>query len=573
MKKFNILILIFVVFHFWGCDDRILDKEDLSAINPDDVWQNETIAQAYLNDIYGSLMPAQAFNGSATDEAINQNGVMNDIQRGLATINSVDYWPYGTINKINFFLENVEASNLSDQFKEETTGQALFWRAWVYFGMFKAYGGVPLILQSQSLDDYESLFVKRAKTSEVYAQLIQDLDDAIGMLPDQFAGADYGKIDKGVAMAFKGIVTLYYASPQFSPSGNADRWQTAYNANKAAVDFLRSVGKGLYEGEFKNIWYEERNKEVVMVNQFYFPDHTWFLGHVRPIFITRDNWASNLPSLSLVNAFPLKDGSPFDPGLPNAYDTLFKYRDDRFYATIAFNGSVYPAADFNPGEKLWTGMMPDEIISLERIIHNNGADFGNSGFYSIKWVDPDLDQQTLYDADVDWIPIRFAEVLMNYGEAANEVGNTDEALQVLYDIRERAGILPGEDGRFGVTASTKDEIREAYINERMAEFAFENKRWDDLRRWRRFDILNDKVNRKTVRFILKEGAEVPDITDDIFLEENWSKFRTKIYDMDVHTFDLKDNYYFWAIPKYHLERNSNLEQTMGWDNGTFDPLQ
>lgn len=162
---------------------------------------------------------------------------------------------------------------------------------------------------------------------------------------------------------------------------------------------------------------------------------------------------------------------------------------------------------------------------------------------------------------------------MNYGEAANETGKTAEALSVLYSIRQRAGILPGVAGKYGITASTVSEIREVYIKERFVEFAFEGKRWEDLRRWRRFDILNSQKTRKAVLMYLKPSAQIPLITDNIYDSAIWSRFTPKIVENieNPYTFNLLDKYYFYAIPKGHLDRNVNLEQNKDW-GGTFDPL-
>ena len=121
----------------------------------------------------------------------------------------------------------------------------------------------------------------------------------------------------------------------------------------------------------------------------------------------------------------------------------------------------------------------------------------------------------IHKGTVDWVEMRFAEVLMNYGEAANETGKSSEALQVLYSVRQRAGIIPGSGGKYGITASTVSDIREAYIKERFVEFAFEGSAGMILRRLRRFDILNNQHTRKTVHMWLKPGAQVPVITDNI----------------------------------------------------------
>lgn len=565
-----ILEILLPLFLLTSCT-KVLDKENLGVFGGEEVWTSETMTAAYLNNIYSTQMPGWPYDGTASDEATGGDPGMNSFLQGTATIDSRNNWQYSVIDRINLFLSKIDGTPYSPEKIKAFKGQALFWRAWTYFSMVKDYGGVPLILGVQDYKNTDALFVKRNKTSECFAQIGKDLDDAISMLPDAFTGADFGRIDKGAALAFKGRVTLFYASPLFNPTNDAARWQAAYTATEAAKDFLESKGKGLYSS-FKDIWYVEGNKEVVMVNQFYKPDHYVSQATIRPIFITKDAWGANEATLFLVNSFPMKDGSAFDPAKPLAYDTLFKYRDDRFYATLAYNGSAYNTPDFKPGEKIWTGYTSDGT-SLEKIIHFNNAPAGRSGFWQIKGLDPGLSKTDVHFGTVDWVEIRFAEVLMNYGEAANETGNTAEALQVLYAIRQRAGILPGT-GNYGVTANSVSTIREAFIKEWSVEFAFEGKRWNDLRRWRRFDILNSQQTRKAVVMWLKPGAQAPAISDNIYDPAVWSRFTPKnIPNIDnPYTFNVPDKFYFYGIPKTHLDKNANLEQNKDW-GGTFDPLQ
>lgn len=574
MKKILGVLIItgLIPFFFLISCTKVLDKNNLGVFGGDNVWTSETMTSAYLNNIYASLMPGWPYNGSASDEATDGDPGMNSFLRGVATIDSWNNWQYTVIDRLNLFLSKIDGTPYSPEKINQYKGEALFWRAWVYFSMVNGYGGVPLILDVQDYKKPDSLFVKRNKTSECFTQIVKDLDDAASMLPDTYTGTDFGRIDKGTALAFKGRVLLFYASPLFNPSNDPARWQAAYSATKAAKDFLESNGKGLYSS-FKDIWYVERNKEVIMVNQFYKPDHYTDQATIRPMFITKDAWGANEAVLFLVNSFPMKDGSAFDPARSLAYDTLFKYRDDRFYATITFNGGVYNTPDFKPGEKIWTGYTSDGT-SLLIVIHFEVGVPGRSGFWQVKGLDPSLDKTNVHYGTVDWVEIRFAEVLMNYGEAANETNKTSEALQVLYAIRQRAGILPGNEANYGVTASTVSDIREAYIKERFVEFAFEGKRWNDLRRLRRFDILNNQQTRKAIVMWLKPGAQVPAISDNIYDPAVWSRFTPKIINNieGTYTFNVLDKYYFYGIPKTHLDKNANLEQNKDW-GGTFDPLQ
>ena len=247
-------------------------------------------------------MPEWPVNGSAADEGTDGDIGMNEFLKGIATLDSKNNWQYTTIDKINLFLSKIDGTPYSAETIKQFKGQALFWRAWVYFSMVKDYGGVPLILNPQDITNIDGLFVKRNKTSECFTQIIKDLDDAISNLPDVFSGTDYGRIDKGTALAFKGRVLLFYASPLFNPSNDAARWQAAYTATKRQKIFWKARGKGLYS-TFKNIWTTERNKEVIMVNQFFAPDHYqyWFQASLRPMFITNGSGDSmNLFCLLLI---------------------------------------------------------------------------------------------------------------------------------------------------------------------------------------------------------------------------------------------------------------------------------
>lgn len=181
------------------------------------------------------------------------------------------------------------------------------------------------------------------------------------------------------------------------------------------------------------------------------------------------------------------------------------------------------------------------------------------------------------NGQTDWIEIRYAEVLMNFGECANEVNKTDEALQVLYDVRKRAGITPGADGKYGIKASTVNDIREAYINERFIEFAFEGKRFDDLRRLKRFDILNKQKYRSGLYLVLKDNSPLPSLDDNIFDPEIRKNFRFDyIENLDGdpnYGFNLSLNHWFYALNPNQISQSKNiLEQNNEW-GGSFDPLE
>lgn len=579
-KSIYISFLLVAVSLLTGCS-KVLDKSNLTAVNPSQVWSNEAIGKAYLDDIYANMMPGNP-SGSAngTDEGVPYQKQTNIWLQGGATYDSYDIYgtQFSNIRTINIFLTNIESASFDPARKNQMKGQALFWRAWAYYALTKSYGGVPVITTPQAVStDLNALQVPRNKTTECIAQITKDLDDAIALLPDVWTGEEVGRIDKCAAMAFKGRALLFFASTLFNPSGATSKWQQAYDACLAAKKECDAQGKGLY-APYNKIWDDELNKEVIMVRRFNYPQAAYFQGGLIPLNFSQDDVGYDRPSLELANAFPRKDGSAWNTATMS-YDTLFKNRDDRFYETIYYNGSPYQylAKMKNMNTYLWTYFdVVTDYNSGTGIAGTHNAVttdplWSNSSLYRIKAIDKTANMATsVYNAGVDWPEIRYAEVLMNYGEAANELGKSAEALNVLYNIRARAGILPGAAGKYGITAVATADIRTACQQERFVEFAFENKRWDDLRRWKMFGYLRSLPQRHGLGIVLKAGQPDVQPMDDINVV--WTRFSSTAITTDAQNIAIKDNYYIYGIPLSYINRNPLLLQNNNW-GGSFDPLQ
>jgi hypothetical protein len=553
---------------------KVLDKRDLNAVNEGDVWNDLELATAAVNNIYAQSLPSWSTEYADYSEESDGGGTY---MYGQLTENSVNYWPYNQIRDINVVLANVDKGTLKESDKKLLKGQAFFFRAWQYFEMVKRYGGVPLVLEPQKVTD--DLFVKRASTTETFKQIIKDLDSAIADLPVVPATSqslNNGRVHKGTALAVKGRVLLYWASPQFDPNQTeADRWQAAYDANKAAKDYLASQGFGLYPS-FGGLWYNEMNKEVIFVKRYQFVTgvassyHNWSAA-TRPLDVSQGATGANRPVLEIVNAFPMKDGKAIaDPSSAYQYDPahFWRNRDPRFKETIVYNGAPWGLgmAAPQPGRLQFTYV---------------GAETNSptaTGFYMKKAVDTTQNSIQAFNSGTDWIELRYAEVLLNLAEAANEIGKTNEAYPELIAIRARAGIDPGSDNMYGLTSGmSQAQMRNAIIWERQIEFAFEAKRFWDLRRLRLFESTLNGKRRTGLKTTLKSGvtkAQVSALSPDQ-LDANYDQyFNQQVITLDTQfPINWKPEYYFFALPTSILQLNSNLEQTLGWSGGTFDPLK
>lgn len=558
MKIYNYILLGCLISSSFACSD-ILNKKDLSAVTEEDVWNDSKYATAYLDKLCRDNLPdwdAGASNNS--DEANGGDGIMY----GQLTTSSIDTWNYEQIRKINLLLQKVGSGSIDEETQNTLKAQALVLRAWRYFQMVRLYGGVPLILEPQELTD--DLYVTRAKTSECIAQMVKDLDDAIAILPWKWTSDDEGRITKAAAMAFKGRILLYWASPQFNPDNDKQRWEDAYNANKQVMEELAQNGYGLY-GSYSDLWFDEMNVEAVFVKRFQEPGLTnsWNAG-TRPISEAQNYTGWNRPSLEMVESYPMADGTPITES--KDYDPVYfwKNRDPRFAQSIAYNGCLWELSG-KSGRIQWTYV---------------GSELNNptpSGFYCRKAVDESYTPYYTERSSTDWIEIRYAEVLMNYAECAAELGKNDEAYTILKQIRNRAGILPGSDGLYGLKAGmSQDDMIKAIMLERKIEFAFEGKRYWDLRRRRLFASELNGTRRHGLLPKLKISQEEFDkIKDNVDIDKDKDTyFRDSLIVLDTKfDIDFKDNYYFYAIPNKHLETNSKLEQTQGWDGGTFNPYE
>jgi len=406
------------------------------------------------------------------------------------------------------------------------------------------------------------------------------------LLPGKWSSSkDWGRITSGAAKALKGRVLTYWASPEFNPSQLTDRWEAAYQANLDAKQTLEENGFGL-NPDYANMWYDEvDNPEAVFVTGYnnssddQFKKNNPFDNPTRPK-VAGGSGSSNQPVRELVDAYPMKDGKQPGSGM-YAYNpqTFYNNRDPRFYATIAYNGCTwtlngteYPRFWFYYSEG--STYAPFTADSKE-------TSPTNTGFFCRKAIDPDLPVSAVPYCGTDWMEIRFAEVVLNLAEAACGTNRLSEAYDQLKAIRKRAGIEEGADGLYGLQAGmSQAQMRDAILLERKIEFAFEGKRYWDMRRYKLFESTLNGKRRMGTTYTFQPSADIPTHDDFMAVRDNipldsvyTSNMLLEPKEMDSYDINWQSNYYFFGLPQASLDNNPALEQTAGWPNGTFDPLQ
>lgn len=588
-KKYIILLALPLFLFYQGCNDA-LDLRNIGAYDPGDIWNKAETAQFYVNDLISLTL------GGGWE---NVNGWTDECSRQVAldavTIDNTarKAWPYQTIRRINVGFEELEAGDMSDLEKSQIRGQLHFLRAYIYFNMVVHHGGVPIITHPQSAD--EDLHVTRNSTAETFQFVIDELDNALATdMLERGQGANYGRLSKAAVHAFKGRVLLFKASPQFNPGNPWDNafWQEAYAANKAAYDELSAMGFALMPsysdimGDTKGQVYE--NEEYILKRILQFPDAVmgWRPREIRPLSESTGATGADQATWDFVKLYPMADGFPIgeSPNYVYDIDTYFENRDPRFYATLYFNGGLAEISN-KPGRRQYTTddimafLPPGQEDDVMRDALLGVGTWGRTGFFPKKQIMEQNTVQEVQENDKDFPFIRFAEVILNLAEAANETGRQAEAIDMLRLIRDRAGIEPGADNNYGMDVSSRTALRQVIHNERAIEFAYEGRRFWDMRRWRRLHEWHEEPKRGLYARVRDElwtdASKTELVRNPANFELTPEDFTYEEVVLEVPGADplsyFPESYYFFPIRLAELELNNQLEQNIGWAGGTFNP--
>lgn len=456
--------------------------------------------------------------------------------------NKFDTSAYGRIRNVNDVIRGITNSTLSEEEKNELLGQAYFFRAWCYYQLVKWFGGVPLV--KDVLEPTEESFTPRSTTKEAIEFICEDLDRSAEMLaPFTTNGGwsdsgKYGRVTTASALALKGRVLVLWASPLFNRGNDPDRWNKAYDVIKASIPVINSCGNYLaYDGNpgvnasnWARMFIDDANPELVFGTLYnnrnddtsaadYTKNNGWEHG-IRPSNAL--GGGGKVPSAMMVDLFPMSDGrKPASCGTYYKLDASattyneelpFLDRDPRFYRTFAFPGVRWAFSGDPTGEanhnrykgdvyELWNYVWYTKTEDRDNIEGGNkygpdGLMANAKGMYVRKRSD-DLDVNGTpryafmsatgfkYSA-APLMEIRYAEVLLNYAEAACGAGHMVEAVEQLQKIRQRVGYT-GDCGLQASLSGDQAACMSAILYERQIELAYEGKRFDDMRRWMLFD--------------------------------------------------------------------------------------
>ena len=560
MKKINSTIITAIILICSACN--YLDFDETNKLNTkEDIYSYFNTTKTMLTHIYSYIPQDFGIIGGAMRECGSDDAEFGNTGADIQFYNN-DSWSatktidnnwnlYKGIRAANSFIEEIAKVDFSrfehNNSYEEWMSQLSYFpyearllRAFFFFELAKRYGDIAMPLTVLSTEEANT--IHKTSFQDVVKFIVEECDSCTKYLPVSYANIspkETGRVTKGFAMGLKSKTLLYAASPLHNPNMDVELWK---KSAKAAYELIQT---GYYSLETENV--NNLNSKEVVLFRMNPQDYTFELNNFPLRFVNgKRNTLSNsiFPSQNLVDAFETENGysvtltdngwisedPAFNPSKP------YEHRDSRFYKTILYNGANFK----NSTIEVFAGGLDSKPV----------AEGGSpTGYFLRKYIQ----EVTSFETDKEvkalhhWIVYRYAETLLSYAESMIQAFGAPDytdnefkmsAREALNQVRDNAGMPP-------VKANSKEEFIKALQNEWRVEFAFEDHRFWDIRRW--------KIGEETQKQLY--GVSIFKSTDNSF------QYQKTLYE----TRSWSEKKYLYPIPQAELYNNTNLmPQNQGW---------
>ncbi|MDR1632524.1 MAG: RagB/SusD family nutrient uptake outer membrane protein [Dysgonamonadaceae bacterium] len=551
-KQFSILSFQFsiLITVLSGCSDYLdKDLKTNTNLSYEQVFKDPHLAPGFLNDAYSGLPDGFNRTGSALLASACDEAEHSDAGSAIRLFNSNavspsynpdDVWNdmYAGIRKCNIFLKELkgliaESNSISETERPNYRGQALFLRAFYHFELLKRYQNIIYVDEViDPFDEDEVFSFPQLDFQDAVKRIAADCDSAKALLPDRITDdARKGRASKAAPMALKARMLLYAASPLNNSGGDLTLWEKAEEAAKEVYDSRSPLGLGLESG-YAGIFTTPYNNEIIFATS---ADNRNDIERANFPISYQGQGLTN-PSQNLADAYAM-NGTYYNNPM-NGYDPEHPYdrREDRFYATILHNAASFKGSNVETFAGGKDGLFATSTAT-------------KTGYYMRKFLAPAINLEKSETARRPWVLFRYAEVILNYAEARNEIlDKPDKTVHDLLNlIRNRAKLRPFRNT--GEYIQTQTEMREYIKKERQVELALEEHRFWDLRRWRDAETV---LNRPL------KGMRI---------EKSGDTFNYTLFDAAQRIFDPK--FYWYPIPRVEILKYKNkgitLQQNQGWE--------
>lgn len=454
----------------------------------EDIFGTESGLKTYSYSFYNNITSgSDAYKGDIMADYGAVNSLNSFIMDGAYSAETSSGWSWSALRNINLFILNCETSPLNENIRNNYIGIAKFFRAWFYYDKVVRFGDVPWLDKPLSIDDKEALYAPRDSRTLVMDKIMEDLDFAYQNI--QASSSDGTTITKWTAMGLKSRIALF--------EGTYRKYHTALGLQSTADKFLNLAVSAAQEVMTKGPYTLNTAGGAKMAQRQLFISDTPVKSEVMlavafstSLAILNDaNWwwtsATYGPRYSLVRPFINTilniDGTP--------YTNRSNFQTEEFYEECQARDGRLSQLIRTPGYTRDGKSAPP-----------NFASFTYTGYQPIKYtLDP-----TSYDngnSNTNAVPLmRYAEILLNYAEAKAELGSLNLAdwKQTIAALRSRSGITGGLDQ---LPTTVDNYLQKTFFpdinnpvllevrRERQVELALEGFRFNDLKRWKRGELL------------------------------------------------------------------------------------
>lgn len=545
----------------------------------------------YANSFYPMLPNS---NGATTRDAMSDylavKAIPSFLQPAFAATNSSG-WDWGDLRNINYFLKFNNDPKVPETVRKNYNGIAKFFRAYFYFEKVKRFGDVPWINKPLDVADQDILFGGRSPRTLVMDSVLADINYACANITST-ADPSRSLVTKWVAYALKSRICLFEGTyrkyhTELNLTASANTWLTeaasaADAIMKAGIYSIYTTGgtSKAYRTLFTNT--TPISSEVMLaavmdltLNELHDANWYWTSG-------TYGDKASFIRSF--INTYLKDDGTPFTNTA--GWETMLfkdevKGRDKRLQQTIRMG-------DY---KRISNGVLQAAPPLFS---------YTFTGYMPIKWTLDDMYYDTRDLNNNSVALFRYAEVLLNFAEAKAELGTLTDAewAATIGVLRSRAGITGGLSAKPTVVdtylqsvyfPAITDPVILEIRRERGIELCLEGFRFDDIRRWKRGDLMKMEWNGFYVPALVtpmdlnedgvldvafyqgtKPSPAVSGVTyvDVSATTNNSQRLKNGTYGELTWMNNLvrvwEDKHYYYPIPATDLITNPALGQNPGW---------
>lgn len=607
-----------------GCE-KFLDKSPDLGLDDSDVFRNFESVRGYLDRCYLLLdqWNVSMVNGksnnmtpfTATDECASTNNRNNFV---VSTFNTGNWYStkknkdweigmsgdavisqsYKGIRIANNIFQNIDrVQDMADDERNQILGQAYFYRAWFYYQLITRYGGMPKLDRVFMGDEDDD--IPRMSYRDSHDWMMQDIENAIAMLPEMWDDANYSRPDKAAALGFKAQALLYAASPLMQNQigytekkpYDKDLCLAAAKAAQECIEFINDnpeCGRKFTQGTMEDY----RSIFILPETTFSHEEYLWWdrthtVSQHRTIrkywmwadldtFTDTDAAGFGMPTANIVAYYERKgpDGNYYpitDPksGYVEGDWSSMQDRDPRFYNNLLLPGTEWGTKEGKPYYVTsWVG--GDGYLNVTEV-NPDSRDREFTGWLARKYVWPECNRwykfpQMTNDGfflhRIKSFYIRVTEMYLDYAEALFEAtgdanskpeGYAMTPAEAINIVRARVGVTP-----LTPEYTTPETFRESYRRERTVELMFENHRWEDIRRWMIFDEVFPTSNPiKNTVWTCVQGADADPAKENL-------TFTYKITDNKVEVRNYTIKHYWYPFTGEELGALDNLQQNYGW---------